>query len=174
MGLSITYGAMARIGGSIYAANRPNGGAVFILSFPLAHVVPIRAAREVATKFQPRRVLVTDDDIPNLQALSDLLESKGHTVIRASSGPEALEILLNGDSQIDVVFCDLGMPLVNGWQIAHQAKSLKAPPTFYLVTGCAGMKLTKTHGCKSRTTRAVAGRVGTESCRRRGNAGSEA
>jgi len=67
--------------------------------------------------------------------LSDLLESKGHTVIRASSGPEALEILLNGDSQIDVVFCDLGMPLVNGWQIAQQAKFLKAPPTFYLVTG---------------------------------------
>jgi PAS domain S-box-containing protein len=135
LGLSIAYGAMARIGGSICAANRPNGGAVFTLSFPLAYAVPIGAAQQASTKLQPRRVLVTDDDIPNLQALSDLVESKGHTVIRASSGPEALEILLNSDSQIDMVFCDLGMPLVNGWQIAQQAKSLKAPPTFYLVTG---------------------------------------
>jgi hypothetical protein len=45
---------------------------------------------------------------------------------------------------------------------------------FHQLPECAGTKRTKTHGCKSRTTRAVAGRVGTESCRRRGNAGSEA
>jgi PAS domain S-box-containing protein len=135
LGLSIAYGAMTRIGGTIYAANRPEGGAVFNLSFPLAHAMSPRAALEGSTKVPPRRVLVTDDDLPNLQAFSDLLESKGHRVIRASSGPEALEILLNGDSQIDVVFCDLGMPLINGWQIAQRAKSLAVPPAFYLVTG---------------------------------------
>jgi CheY-like chemotaxis protein len=56
-------------------------------------------------------------------------------VISASSGPEALEILLTGSSPIDMVLCDLGMPLVNGWQIAQHVKSLKIPPTFYLVTG---------------------------------------
>jgi CheY-like chemotaxis protein len=67
--------------------------------------------------------------------LSALLESKGHTVKRAGSGPEALEILLTGDSSVDIVFCDLGMPLINGWQIAQRAKSLKMPPAFYLVTG---------------------------------------
>jgi PAS domain S-box-containing protein len=135
LGLSIAYGAMTRIGGTIYAANRPEGGAVFNLSFPLAHAMSPRAALEGSVKVPPRRVLVTDDDLPNLQAFSDLLESKGHRVIRASSGPEALEILLNGDSQIDVVFCDLGMPLINGWQIAQRAKSLAVPPAFYLVTG---------------------------------------
>jgi PAS domain S-box-containing protein len=135
LGLSIAYGAMTRIGGTIYAANRPEGGAVFNLSFPLAHAMSPRAALEGSAKVPPRRVLVTDDDLPNLQAFSDLLESKGHRVIRASSGPEALEILLNGDSQIDVVFCDLGMPLINGWQIAQRAKSLAVPPAFYLVTG---------------------------------------
>jgi PAS domain S-box-containing protein len=135
LGLSIAYGAMTRIGGTIYAANRPEGGAVFNLSFPLAHATSPRAPLEGSTKVPPRRVLVTDDDLPNLQAFSDLLESKGHRVIRASSGPEALEILLNGDSQIDVVFCDLGMPLINGWQIAQRAKSLAVPPAFYLVTG---------------------------------------
>jgi CheY-like chemotaxis protein len=135
LGLSIAYGAMTRIGGTIYAANRPEGGAVFNLSFPLAHATSPRAPLEGSTKVPPRRVLVTDDDLPNLQAFSDLLESKGHRVIRSSSGPEALEILLNGDSQIDVVFCDLGMPLINGWQIAQRAKSLAVPPAFYLVTG---------------------------------------
>jgi len=126
---------MARIGGNIYAANRPTGGAVFTLSFPLAHTQPIQIAPDGSLKIQPLRVLVADDDPSNLQAFSDLLESKGQQVIKASSGPEALEILLNGDSQIDVVFCDLGMPLINGWQIAQRAKSLRVPPAFYLVTG---------------------------------------
>jgi two-component system, sensor histidine kinase and response regulator len=69
--------------------------------------------------------------------LSALLESKGHHVITARSGAEALEILNEGSAQIDVVFCDLGMPLINGWEIARRLKSLKVPPTFYLVTGWA-------------------------------------
>jgi CheY-like chemotaxis protein len=36
-----------------------------------------------------------------------------------------------------VVFCDLVMPLVNGWEIARHVKSLKSPPTFNLITGWA-------------------------------------
>lgn len=137
LGLSIAYAAMARIGGNISAANRLNGGAMFTLSFPLARAKPIRKAEHGSAKILSRRVLVTDDDPDNLQALCALLESKGHTVIRASSGPQALEILLEGNSPIDVVFCDLGMPLVNGWEIARRVKSLEGPPTFYLVTGWA-------------------------------------
>src|SRR5215469_10462217 len=135
LGLSIAYGAMARIGGSIYAANRPSGGAMFTLSFPLANTQPIQIAQEGSAKILLRRVLVADGDPSNLEVLSALLESKGHTVKRAGSGPEALEILLTGDSSVDIVFCDLGMPLINGWQIAQRAKSLKMPPAFYLVTG---------------------------------------
>ena len=38
---------------------------------------------------------------------------------------------------VDVVFCDLGMPGLNGWEIARQVRSLAAPPVFYLVTGWA-------------------------------------
>jgi signal transduction histidine kinase len=35
LGLSMAYGVMSRVGGSITAANRPEGGAVFTLTFPL-------------------------------------------------------------------------------------------------------------------------------------------
>ena len=76
LGLSIAYGAMTRIGGTIYAANRPDGGAVFTLSFPFTHGAAIRTAQENSTEFQPRCVLVADDDRSNLQALSDLLETR--------------------------------------------------------------------------------------------------
>jgi PAS domain S-box-containing protein len=137
LGLSIACAAMARIGGTISATNRPKGGAMFTLSFPIAYAKPIRKAQHGSARVMPRQVLVTDDDPDNLQALCTLLESKGHHVITAHSGSEALEILLEGNSQVDVVLCDLGMPLVNGWEIAQRVKSLKGPPTFYLVTGWA-------------------------------------
>jgi CheY-like chemotaxis protein len=137
LGLSIACAAMARIGGTISATNRPKGGAMFTLSFPIAYAKPIRKAQHDSARVMPRQVLVTDDDPDNLKALCTLLESKGHHVITAHSGSEALEILLEGNSQVDVVLCDLGMPLVNGWEIAQRVKSLKGPPSFYLVTGWA-------------------------------------
>jgi CheY-like chemotaxis protein len=73
--------------------------------------------------------------LDNLQALSALLESKGHTVIRTHSGREALEKLTG--SQIDVIFCDLGMRQINGWELARRVKSEKHPPAFFLLTGWA-------------------------------------
>jgi PAS domain S-box-containing protein len=137
LGLSIAYAAMARIGGTISAANRLKGGAMFTLSFPLARAKRIRKEQHGRAAIQPRRVLVTDNHPDNLRALSALLEAKGHSVITARSAADALEILMEGHSQVDVVFCDLGMPLVNGWEIARRLKSLEMPPTFYLVTGWA-------------------------------------
>ena len=137
LGLSIAYGAMARLGGSITAANRSAGGAIFTLRFPIAPPATERAARQPAQKAQPRRVMVIDDDPDNLEALSALFESRGHSVTAENSGPGALKDLMHGDCRVDAVFCDLGMPGVNGWEIARQVKSMAAPPAFYLVTGWA-------------------------------------
>jgi PAS domain S-box-containing protein len=137
LGLSIAYGAMARMGGSISAANRVHGGAVFTLNFPIAHPKPIRKSRAGSSEIQPLRVMVTDDDANNCEAFRALLESRGHTVITASSGPEALEKLIHENVPVDVVFCDLGMPLMSGWEVARRVKSLGTPPAFFLVTGWA-------------------------------------
>jgi PAS domain S-box-containing protein len=137
LGLSIAYAAMTRIGGTISAANRVEGGAIFTLNFPIAHPKPIRNPQQVSHKIQPLRVMVTDDDTNNCEAFRALLESRGHTVITASSGPEALEKLIHENLPIDVIFCDLGMPLMNGWEVARRVKSLEIPPAFFLVTGWA-------------------------------------
>jgi CheY-like chemotaxis protein len=47
-------------------------------------------------------------------------------------------MMLDRNSAVEVVFCDLGMPLVNGWEVARRVKSLNKPPAFYLLTGWAG------------------------------------
>jgi PAS domain S-box-containing protein len=135
LGLSLAYTAMRRFGGTISAANRVEGGAIFTLTFPVP-AKPVRYTQQAAAQTQPLRVMVTDDDPDNLQAFSEFLESRGHSVIRTSSASEALE-KFQGNSPVDVIFCDLGMPIANGWEIAQRVKSLEEPPTFYLVTGWA-------------------------------------
>jgi PAS domain S-box-containing protein len=137
LGLSIAYATMARIGGSISAANRVEGGAMFILKFPIAHPKPFRNTQQGSSRIQPLRVMLTDDDADNREAFRTLLESRGHTVISTSSGPEALQKLIQENVLVDVVFCDLGMPFMNGWEVARLVKSLKTPPAFFLVTGWA-------------------------------------
>jgi CheY-like chemotaxis protein len=135
LGLSIASATMGRIGGTISAANRSQGGAVFLLNFPIAAAKSLHNAEDCSQKSEPRRVMVIEDDVDNLQALSALLESKGHTVIRTYSGYDALDKLTC--SRIDVIFCDLGMRQVNGWELARQVKSEKHAPVFYLLTGWA-------------------------------------
>jgi CheY-like chemotaxis protein len=126
---------MARIGGSITAANRPEGGAVFTLMFPITRATQLQDQQNHSPRIKPRRVMLIDDDADNLQALSALLEWKGHTVIRTRSSLEALEKL--SSSAVDMVFCDLGMPQLNGWEIARRVKARKDSPAFYLLTGWA-------------------------------------
>jgi len=135
LGLSIASASMARIGGVISAANRSQGGAVFTLKFPITRAQSPQDAQDDSPKIEPRRVMVIDDDADNLQALSALLEWKGHSVIRTRSSLEGLEKLTY--SRVDMVFCDLGMPQLNGWEIARRIKSRKDAPAVYLLTGWA-------------------------------------
>jgi len=138
LGLSIAFGSMARLGGSITAANRPAGGAIFTLHFPLAPPAPaVSTSPRLSREIRPRRVMVIDDDADNLEALSALFKARGHSVSAANSGTRALKELMREDCAVDVVFCDLGMPEINGWEIARQVKSRAAPPVFYLFTGWA-------------------------------------
>lgn len=138
LGLSIAYGAMARLGGSITASNRPAGGAIFTLRFPFAPAAAVATASPRLSKaIQPRCIMVIDDDVENLEALSGLFKARGHSVRTAKTGAGALKELMREDCAVEVVFCDLGMPGINGWEIARQVKLLAAPPVFYLFTGWA-------------------------------------
>ena len=62
------------------------------------------------------RVLVVDDDIDILTALTMTLQSEGHAVYAARNGEEALRVLERGDRP-DVVVLDLMMPVMNGFEL---------------------------------------------------------
>jgi signal transduction histidine kinase len=137
LGLSIAYRVMERLGGSISAANRPRGGAVFRLAFPVVDAAEAAPASppEAHPSRSGKSVLVIDDEPDNLDAMRQVLEGMGQKVTTVPSGGEALERLR--DARFDLVLCDVGMPDMNGWQVAEHIREVAPGTPVYMVTGWA-------------------------------------
>ncbi len=80
---------------------------------------------------QNKRVLCVDDDPAILQLHRRLLEDAGYSVISASSGAEALELLANPQTKVDAVILDMAMPGMNGDELAVELR--KRYPELLLV-----------------------------------------
>jgi len=130
--LSIAYGLMHRLGGSISAANRSSGGAVFTLRFPLAVAAQRRQPRHGGRRRQSR-VLLVDDEIDNLEVLQELLELEGHCVDTAATGTAALDHFRRGE-RYDLVLCDVGMPQMSGWQVVREIRRIAPSTRIWLLT----------------------------------------
>jgi CheY-like chemotaxis protein len=68
------------------------------------------------------RLLVVDDAPDVLEMFSTLLRLSGYDVTVASSATEALEAA--GSTQFDLIVSDIGMPLMNGYELARALRSL--------------------------------------------------
>ncbi|MFP4071929.1 MAG: response regulator [Desulfovibrionales bacterium] len=77
-----------------------------------------------------RKVLLVDDDMRNLFALSRVLTEKGLRVVKAEDGAAALEVL-DKDPEVDIVFMDIMMPGMDGYEamqrIREQPRFAKLP-----------------------------------------------
>jgi signal transduction histidine kinase/PleD family two-component response regulator len=87
-------------------------------SLPREQQRMLREARSREAAFEGRRVLLAEDDVRNIFALTSVLEPRGALVEVARNGQEALELLAsadgNGGLPVDLVLMDLMMPVVDG------------------------------------------------------------
>jgi len=67
-----------------------------------------------------RRILVVDDDVDAAEALADLLRDYGHDVGTAHDGPGALDSARR--HRPDVVLLDIGMPEMDGYEVAKRIR----------------------------------------------------
>jgi two-component system, cell cycle sensor histidine kinase and response regulator CckA len=142
LGLASSYGIVRRHGGSISVTCREEEGTVFTVRLPLAAEPSARARPSTEGKAPGAlRILLIDDAEPVLDLLAEALREKGQIVLSATSGRAGIEIFREND--IDVVVCDLGMPLMNGWEVAGTIREIcrqKGIPRkpFLLLTGWGG------------------------------------
>jgi len=78
-------------------------------------------------------ILVIDDDDRVRTLLRDILVFGGHQVIEASDGILGMKYLEGG--KFDMVLTDLGMPVMNGWEVAKWVKRKTPQTPVGLITG---------------------------------------
>ena len=80
-------------------------------------------------------LLVVDDDEGNRDVLGRLLQSKGHAVVLAGSGPEALEIVRT--QPVDLVLLDIMMPGVSGLDVLRALRASHPPDALPIIMATA-------------------------------------
>jgi len=90
----------------------------------------IQKLHESAAILAGRKVLVVDDDIRNIFAMTSLLEHQKMQVLSAEGGREAIEIL-EKDPSVDIVLMDIMMPEMDGYitmQTIRKKEGFKSLP----------------------------------------------
>lgn len=133
LGLSIVYGIVQRHQGRILLESEPGKGTTFIIRLrPFSQ--PGRAQRkEERPMSEPAQALVIDDEESVLEALAEILKNGQHHVTLARTGEEGLKAFKEG--HFDIVFTDLGLPDLSGWDVARAIKSIDHRVVVALVTG---------------------------------------
>ncbi|MFT7186310.1 MAG: CheY-like chemotaxis protein, partial [Pseudohongiellaceae bacterium] len=69
-----------------------------------------------------KKLLMVDDDIRNIYALSSVLESKGLDITSAQNGKEALALLNKSEHEFDIVLMDIMMPVMDGYEAMREIR----------------------------------------------------
>ncbi len=123
LGLSTAYGIVKQTGGFIFAESPAGQGAIFTIYLPAYDKVEAPTPPEAEAEAEPRRprdltgrglVLLVEDEDPVRSFAARALRLRGYTVLEASSGEEALEILKDAEIHVDVMLSDVIMPGLDG------------------------------------------------------------
>jgi len=136
----MVYGMVQRHSAELEIESALGQGTTLRLSFALptaALVVPSNSLRESAAP-SPLRILVVDDDPLLAMTLRDTLEMDGHVVVTAEGGQAGIDVFtaeMEQGAPFKVVITDLGMPYVDGRQVASAVKQKSPSTSVILFTG---------------------------------------
>jgi len=134
LGLSTSYGIIARHGGEIHVESEPGIGTTFIISLPPAEERTNQEEEHQAGASAPvSRVMIVDDETELGQIIQRAMEDEGHLAIAFSKSDEALNAFR--DQPFDLVITDLGMPALSGWDLAAAIRETDMNVPIVMITG---------------------------------------
>ena len=133
IGLSLVRNLVQLHGGQVSVHSPGVGlGSTFEVSLPLDANVPLPVAAPAPPDAGgSQRILVVDDNCDAADTLAELLEIYGHTVCTAYTGGQATQRTL--EFRPDIVFLDIGLPDMSGYEVAVKLRQLPIPQQFRLV-----------------------------------------
>jgi PAS domain S-box-containing protein len=126
LGLALVKGLVELHGGSVRASSEGAGrGSEFVVTLPLAPA-PTRTAPGAVASAPTRtmEILVIDDNLDGAQSIAELLETVGHRVEVATNGLSG--IAKARELKPQVILCDIGLPDVNGYEVARAVRADEA------------------------------------------------
>lgn len=140
LGLSMVYGFVRQSGGHVQIDSEPGCGTTVKLCLPRysgverrPEVPPVPASPRVRAG---ETVLVVEDETAVRQMIAEVLQEMGYTVLQAGDASAALSILRAG-APVDLMISDLGLPGMNGRQLAEMAKQIRGGLKVLFITGYA-------------------------------------
>jgi PAS domain S-box-containing protein len=125
IGLTLVRNLVDKHGGSVEARSAgPGQGSEFVVRLPLAEGRPgpqgANQRGDLPAAVAPRRILVVDDNLDAADSLAMLLKFLGADVYTVNGGPAAIEALTT--YRPSVVLLDIGMPGMDGYEVARRAR----------------------------------------------------
>ena len=128
IGLALVRRIVEMHGGSVTAHSAgAGGGSEFVMRLPLITDAAARTEehaevpRSRAVPAVARRILLADDNADALESLATVLRLRGHEVYSAPNGAIALETAAR--HMPEVALLDIGMPLVDGYEVARRIRA---------------------------------------------------
>ena len=140
LGLSMIYGFARQSNGHVTIDSRIGQGTSVRLYLPRYHgdidteqASAVRAAEHAATG---ETVLVVEDEPVVRGVILEMLGEQGYRTLQAVDGPSGLKILRSRE-RIDLLVTDVGLPGMNGRQLADQARETRPDLKILFITGYA-------------------------------------
>ena len=132
IGLALTRRLVEMHEGTIVAASEGRGrGAQFTVRLPVDAMGEPQAPPSVPTRDRGRTILIVEDNDDARDSLRLLLEALGHRVLEAADGQQGLTLVL--DHKPEVVLVDLGLPGMDGYELARAVRESPLGQTTLLI-----------------------------------------
>jgi len=138
LGLAMVYGVVKRHEGTIEIQSEPGQGTTFRLIFPVRTGLGCDAGDENVVPIPPLQILCIDDEPLLRELIKEILERDGHEVEVSDGGQSGLDefrLARERGRPFDVVITDLGMPYVDGRQVAKVVKQESPGTPVVMLTG---------------------------------------
>jgi len=134
IGLSVVERLVEMHGGTVAAASAGlERGSTFEIRLPRIEVTDLPVEQVVESVLPPRRILVVDDNVDAAGSIADLLRLDGHEVCVVYTANAALERFPS--FRPEVVLLDIGLPDMNGYQVARQMRRAGSAARIVALTG---------------------------------------
>jgi PAS domain S-box-containing protein len=140
LGLSMVVGFVSQSGGRVEIETALNEGTLVRLFLPAAEAAEEEESAAAAPELSPqaggKTVLVVEDEALVRLLIVDVLGEQGYTVLEARDADEALPVLAS-KQPIDLLLTDVGLPGLNGRQLAEVARQHRPDLRILFLTGYA-------------------------------------